>query len=988
MNAVDLPRAEAEKTKGLLETQNQFDNDPEYATFAKRAPEATAGVVKKAGDLIRDPKMRERWLAQSGSDIARTNDSIFDWGTNKQRAAETNAFDDALEANRRLYVDPNTPDDVRVKAKKDIEGAIQIGQQSGLLDPNAAAARRKTYLEDAEFSRGKLAVDKDPSIISKPLPANVSERSSTAMGFFQSRGWSKAQAAGIVGNLLAESKLNTGARNPGDGRDGSDSIGVGQWNSDRAARLKSFAAQNHVDWRDFGIQLAFVDHELRGTESGAGNRLKSAQSIDDATAAMAGYERPAGWSEANPRGAHNYKGRLNFAAQAAGEKVNPDWYDKISPEQRAVIHNQAETVQNQRSVEKKANIDVAVTNGPAAVLNTGTYTGSMPSADDFFQAYGPQEGASRYNNFVSSMQTSEQAFSMRTLPASDIETMVNEAKPTSTGDDAALQTARYQTLSSAAETTLKAREGDPATYVRQAFPVVNDQWNNAQSVGNYQSAVAASIAAQQQIGIQNIQPLPKAIAAGAVDTFKNETLPQQDRIAAASSVIMATPDPAQRQILFNQMVDEGLPDITQGAFEALSRGDDGAANRLFQAAMVDPTKLAGAAKDGQKPADIDLAVQDSIMDDGQIGDLYYGLSDGTAENYTRAQRDSKLINNAVNLRLRNGETMDAAIAGVSKDLYGDVQAVNDTNVQILVPKDQDAGAVVEGLQAAMPDVRTALTTALAPPSNAPTADGTKAIMDAVTQDSINRVLSEGYFRNSGDGYVFIDPYVGAAIADEQGNPIIFKPNLTPRPVTTAPAAPFSVQKMEDFMSGNDPVFGARGGDEIEPPEPEKKKNSEAIDKLSFVQRRFVGALETAENVGAGGASLKIFNDIVLRGRADPITEADFDGPTLDKLREFVMHTSAKSGKKSGKIDYKDYPRHNDTINNVLGGFKYKIEGNSITIDDVYDFNTDRAGFGENSQLAQAFAAFFNPRNMAASIGRKIMPDNAKNGIPVKIRLSL
>jgi hypothetical protein len=42
--------------------------------------------------------------------------------------------------------------------------------------------------------------------------------------------------------------------------------------------------------------------------------------------------------------------------------------------------------------------------------------------------------------------------------------------------------------------------------------------------------------------------------------------------------------------------------------------------------MTDPTKLAGAAKDGQKPADIDQAVQASIMDQGQIGDIYYGLS--------------------------------------------------------------------------------------------------------------------------------------------------------------------------------------------------------------------------------------------------------------------------------------------------------------------------------------------------------------------------
>ncbi|PAQ00902.1 lytic transglycosylase domain-containing protein [Mesorhizobium mediterraneum] len=482
-------------------------------------------------------------------------------------------------------------------------------------------------------------------------------------------------------------------------------------------------------------------------------------------------------------------------------------FDGMPWDQRSKIIDQAETKIRQDEAERRVSaqfdIENAASNAPISIQNTGVYTGAMPSQDQFIAAYG-DKAAQKFAEFQDSLDTSQSMFKMRTMPADEIASLVESAEPTSTGDNAAAEQKRYDTLSNAASSITKAREADPATYVRQAFPVVNDQWNNAQSVGNYQSAVAASIAAQQQIGIQNIQPLPKAIAAGAVDTFKNDTIPQQDRIAAASSVIMATPDPAQRQILFNQMVAEGLPDITQGAFEALSRGDHGAANRLFQAAMVDPTKLAGAAKDGQKPADIDLAVQDSIMDDGQIGDLYYGLSDGTAENYTRAQRDSKLINNAVNLRLRNGETMDAAIAGVSKDLYGDVQAVTDANVQILVPKDQDAGAVVDGLQAALPDVRTALTTALAPPSDAPTADGTKAIMDAVTRDSINRVMSEGYFRNSADGYVFIDPYVGAAIADEQGNPIIFKPKAV------VPGAPSSAFQGRTPEPGGGPSLDENG----------------------------------------------------------------------------------------------------------------------------------------------------------------------------------
>lgn len=774
-DVVDIARAEAEKTKGLLATQNEFENDPDFNTYSQRAPEATGKVVTQAGDLIRNPKMRERWLASAQSDVARVNDGIFDKGVRLQRSAETVAFDDALETNRRIYVDPDSSDEAKAKAKQDIEGAIQSGLDTGLLNPIDAAARRKTFIEDAEFSRGKLAVERDPYIVSAPLPKAVSDRTAHAMGYFQSRGYTKEQAAGIVGNLLAESTLNTGARNGGDGADGSDSIGIAQWNSDRAKALKKFAAMNHADWRDFGIQLAFVEHELKTSEKAAGNALRSAKDVREATEAIIMYERPAG-SNNGARSAHNYAGRLKFAAQAAGQESNPDWYKNISPEQRAVIDQQAETGRNQRSVEKRAEIEVAATNAPVAILNTGSYTGNIPTAEDFFQAYGPVDGANRFNTFVASMQTSEQAYGMRTMSAADIERVVREAAPTSSGDDAALQQKRYDTLSSAAANTLKAREDDPALYARRAFPNVHAAWSNPNMTGeDYQNAIAASIAAQQQLGIKNIKPIMKDTIDTLVTTYKDENLPEQDRISAVTQVLGSTADPAQKRMLFEQLVDAGLPEITEGAFEALSRGDSGAARRLFQAAMIDPSKLPGQAP--HKPSEIDEAVQSQLMDEGKLGNIYYGLSDGTAENFVRAERDSKLIANSVNLRVRNGEDLDDAVEAVAKDLYGDVQVITggwSVNAQVLAPADADSDLIVKGLVAVEPQVRDVLAERLAVPADTNKKDGTKAILDTATTNYIDNVMAEGFFRNADGGYVFIDPYVGAAVSDRQGRPIIFQ----------------------------------------------------------------------------------------------------------------------------------------------------------------------------------------------------------------------
>lgn len=138
-----------------------------------------------------------------------------------------------------------------------------------------------------------------------------------AMQAFIEKGWSPAQAAGIVGNLMGESGkgLNPRAVNPGDGADGSDSIGIAQWNGSRAAALKQFAAARGKPWDDIETQVAFIDHELRTSESAAGSALSKAQTPDDAATAFLGFERPQGWKPDDPTGSLGYRERTDAARQ-------------------------------------------------------------------------------------------------------------------------------------------------------------------------------------------------------------------------------------------------------------------------------------------------------------------------------------------------------------------------------------------------------------------------------------------------------------------------------------------------------------------------------------------------------------------------------------------------------------------------------------------------------------------------------------------------
>jgi hypothetical protein len=148
----------------------------------------------------------------------------------------------------------------------------------------------------------------------QPAPQQApQDNAQIAFNYFVSQGLTPVQAAGIVGNLQGESGqgLNTNTINPGDGRDGSDSIGIAQWNSTRAQALRDYAASKGTPHTDLTTQLEFLHSELKGPEKAAYDKLLAAQTPEDATRAMLAFERPKDW---NVPGSH--PNRVQYATRA------------------------------------------------------------------------------------------------------------------------------------------------------------------------------------------------------------------------------------------------------------------------------------------------------------------------------------------------------------------------------------------------------------------------------------------------------------------------------------------------------------------------------------------------------------------------------------------------------------------------------------------------------------------------------------------------
>lgn len=178
-------------------------------------------------------------------------------------------------------------------------------------------------VEEVPIVKNLLTVDNTPEVPIvkytgqtnpqlKQLP--ITEATQKAMKYFMDKGLEKHQAAGLVGNLIRESKLNITAENPNGG-----AFGLAQWNGPRRSNLfKKYGKQP-----TFEQQLDYIWQELNTTHKNGLNKLKHSKTAEEAAINAFGYYE----FSVGPQGAiqdminHNQDGwksyydGINFAKQ-------------------------------------------------------------------------------------------------------------------------------------------------------------------------------------------------------------------------------------------------------------------------------------------------------------------------------------------------------------------------------------------------------------------------------------------------------------------------------------------------------------------------------------------------------------------------------------------------------------------------------------------------------------------------------------------------
>lgn len=169
-----------------------------------------------------------------------------------------------------------------------------ISPDGWLTKVETLAAPIIPFVPPTNLTQGKYldinAIQMNDVMTEQITPAETENNIVIAKQYFEQRGFSPVQVSAIIGALLQESRLNPNIKN------NIGAYGIAQW-LDYDRRKNLLVKPNFSNLR---TQLDYIIEEFNSTERISGNRLKKATTLEEAIAAMAGYERYGGIKGQSP----------------------------------------------------------------------------------------------------------------------------------------------------------------------------------------------------------------------------------------------------------------------------------------------------------------------------------------------------------------------------------------------------------------------------------------------------------------------------------------------------------------------------------------------------------------------------------------------------------------------------------------------------------------------------------------------------------------
>ena len=271
--------------------------------------------------------------------------------------------------------------------------------------------------------------------------------------------------------------------------------------------------------------------------------------------------------------------------------------NQIPVEQIPGYISAANTLVNQKQAAVKSTVASTENDHVAAFMNGQTVQKPLTQAD-YVGAFGPEEGNSRYQNYVAIQHLGSDITSMKAMPPDQMANLVSSYKPNpdAPGYDLALK--RYEIVTKAADTVNQARMADPAAYAMQngiggAAPL------------NFQDpkAFAAELAKRQGVAstMQSTYGTPYSLLSQAEASTLHkgfDGMTTQQRIGYLDTIRKSVSDPAAYRSIMGQIAPDSP--VTAMAGVILQKQDPMVQSHMFSADSVyKPQDVAGVMLEGE-----------------------------------------------------------------------------------------------------------------------------------------------------------------------------------------------------------------------------------------------------------------------------------------------------------------------------------------------------------------------------------------------------
>ncbi|WP_137935472.1 hypothetical protein [Mesorhizobium comanense] len=256
-------------------------------------------------------------------------------------------------------------------------------------------------------------------------------------------------------------------------------------------------------------------------------------------------------------------------AQAFGDTAPPDpaipleAITYLKPADLAALTNKANNASAAQTIGAHARVMLAEQNAPAVIAATGKYPEEEPTAQDFVNIYGAEEGPKHLDQFRVTTAVAKAFSDMYRAPNRSIHAELRDLEPGPDGSPEERE--RYEIKSGAAQLVLAARDADPVAYVNDLFRDSAPDWGKVETPQEFQSAVAWVRSAQAQMGFSKVLSVPQDVADGLGARYVDESVPLQQRIIELSEKLKAVRDPEARFIVVGQVFPSALAGLRRNA---------------------------------------------------------------------------------------------------------------------------------------------------------------------------------------------------------------------------------------------------------------------------------------------------------------------------------------------------------------------------------------------------------------------------------------